>query len=146
MVGGAFQSIDCICFCVNREEVNPELLLKISPGLDRENASVHFLMKHVFGPLSGIITFEEHESPENPFFFIVELLRGQADVEGAGVQECMAVVIFSAEVWRTGELGTHLSRCQSGGGDTGEDSTGGGGVFGMGREGGLATSCVSCCS
>jgi len=34
----------------------------------------------------------------------------------------------------------------AGGRDTGGDSTGGGGVFGMGGEGGLATSCVSCCS
>ena len=33
-----------------------------------------------------------------------------------------------------------------GGRDTGGDGTGGGGVFGMAREGGLATNCVSCCS
>jgi len=30
-------------------------------------------------------TFEEHESPKNPLFFIVELFRGQVDVQGAGV-------------------------------------------------------------
>jgi len=30
--------------------------------------------------------------------------------------------------------------------DAGEDGIGGGGVFDTGREGGLATSCVSCCS
>ena len=30
--------------------------------------------------------------------------------------------------------------------DTRGDNTGGGGVFGMGRGGGLATSCVNCCS
>jgi len=92
VVGDAFQSIDCVCFHVNREEVKLELLLKISPGLDRENASVYFLTKHVFRPLSGTTSFEECESPENPFFFIVELLWGQADVEGAGVQKCAAVV------------------------------------------------------
>jgi len=74
VVGGAFPSINCIRFCINREEVKPEFLLKISPGLDRENTSVYFLMKHVFGPLGSTTSFEERESPENPFFFIVELL------------------------------------------------------------------------
>jgi len=34
----------------------------------------------------------------------------------------------------------------AGGGDTRGDGTGGGGVFGIGRERGLATSCISCCS
>jgi len=111
VVGGAFQHVDCIRFCVNREEVKPELLLEISPGLDRENSSVCFLMKHIFGPLGGMTSFEEHESPENPFFFVVELLWGQADVEGAGVQKCTAVVTFSTEVWRTRELGT-CSSCR----------------------------------
>jgi len=113
VVGGAFQRIDCVHFCVNREEVKPELLLKISPGLDRENASVCFLTKYIFGPLSGMTSFEECESPENPFFFVMELLRGQADVEGAGVQKCAAIVTFSAEVQRTRELGTCLSCHQS---------------------------------
>jgi len=90
--------------------VKPELLLKISLGLDRENASVHFLTKHIFGPLGGTTSFEERESPENPFFFVMELLWGQVDVKGAGVQKCVAVVTFSAKVWRTRELGTCLSR------------------------------------
>jgi len=74
VVGGAFQRIDCVCFRVNREEVKLELLLELSPGLDRENASVRFLTKYIFGPLGGMSSFEERESPENPFFFIVELL------------------------------------------------------------------------
>jgi len=113
VVGGAFQRVDCICFCVNREEVKPELLLEISPGLDRENANVRFLTKYIFGPLGSMTSFEERESPENPFFFVMELLWGQADVEGAGVQKCAAVVTFSAEVWGTRELGTCLSRHQS---------------------------------
>jgi len=113
VVGGAFQHIDCVCFHVNREEVKPELLLKISPGLDRENASVCFLTKYIFGPLGSTTSFEKRESPENPFFFVMELLRGQVDVEEAGVQECMAVVTFSTEVWGTRELGTYSSRHQS---------------------------------
>jgi len=113
VVGGAFQSIDYICFCINRKEVKLELLLKISLDLDRENASVCFLTKHVFGPLGNTTSFEEHESPGNSFFFIMKLLWGQADVKGIGVQECIAVVTFFTEVQRTRELGTYLSRCWS---------------------------------
>jgi len=78
--------------------VKLELLLEISPGLDRENASVRFLTKYIFGPLSSMSSFEEHESPENPFFFIMKLLQDQANIKGAGVQKCVAVVMFSAEV------------------------------------------------
>jgi len=85
VIGGAFQSIDCVCFCINWKEVNLELLLKVSPGLDGENASVRFLTKHVFGLLGSMTTFEERESPKNPLFFIVELFRGQVDVQGVGV-------------------------------------------------------------
>jgi len=85
VIGGALQSIDCICFRVNWEEVNPELLLEVSLGSDGENASVCFLTKHVFGPLGSTTTFEERESPKDLLFFIVELFRGQADVQGAGV-------------------------------------------------------------
>jgi len=76
VVGGSFQSVDHICFCVDREEVQPELLFKFSLGLDRENTSVRFLTKYVFGPLSGTTSLEEHEGPENPFLFILELLWG----------------------------------------------------------------------
>jgi len=85
VIGGAFQSIDCICFRVNWEEVNPELLLKVSPGSDGENASVRFLTKHIFELLGSTITFEERESPKNPLFFIMELFWGQVDVQGVGV-------------------------------------------------------------
>jgi len=31
-------------------------------------------MKHVFGPLGGTTTFEEHKSPEDLFLLILELL------------------------------------------------------------------------
>jgi len=53
-----------------------ELLFKFSPGLDGENASVHFLTKYVFRPLGSMTSLEERESPENSFLFILELLRG----------------------------------------------------------------------
>jgi len=51
-------------------------LFKVSPGLDGENASVHFLMEYVFRPLGGTTSLEEREGPEDPFLFIIELLRG----------------------------------------------------------------------
>jgi len=76
VVGSSFQSINRIRFYVCREKVQPELLFKVSPGLDGENASVCFLTEYVFGPLGGMTSFEEHESPENPFLFVVELLWG----------------------------------------------------------------------
>jgi len=56
--------------------VQPELLFKFSPGLDRENASVRFLMKYVFGPLGGTTSLEEREGLEDPFLFVIELLWG----------------------------------------------------------------------
>jgi len=62
-----------------------ELLFKVPPGLDGENTSVHFLMEYVFRPLGSMTTFEECEGPENFLLFVMELLWGQADVEGAGV-------------------------------------------------------------
>ena len=54
--------------------MNPELLFKVSPGLDGENTSVYFLIEHVFRPLGGTTAFEECEGPENSLLFIVELL------------------------------------------------------------------------
>jgi len=76
VVGGSFQSIDHIRFHVNREEVQLELLFKVFSGLDGENTSVHFLTDYVFGLFGSVTTFEECESPENSFLFVVELLRG----------------------------------------------------------------------
>jgi len=69
-------------------------------------------MEYIFGPLGGMTVFEEHKGPENSLLFVMELLQGQADVGGAGVQECAAIMTFSAEVWRR-ELGMHLSCYQS---------------------------------
>jgi len=114
VVGGFLQSIDHVCLHVNREEVDLELLFEVPPGLDRKNASVRFLMEHIFRLLGGTTTFEECEGLEDFLLFVIELLQSQADVERAGVQKCVAVVTFSAEVQRTGELGTCLSCRQSG--------------------------------
>jgi len=76
VVGGSFQGVDRICFCIHREEVNPELLFKVPPGLHGENTSVHFLTDDVLGPLGGMTTLEKCESPENFFLFVIELFWG----------------------------------------------------------------------
>jgi len=76
VVGGPFQSVDHVHFCIYREEVQLELLFEVSPGLDGENASVCFLTKYIFRPLGGTTSFEEYESPENLFLLVMELLRG----------------------------------------------------------------------
>jgi len=76
VVGSSFQSVDRVCLCICGKEVQLELLFKVSPGLDGENASVCFLTEYVFGPLGGMTSFEERESPENPFLFVIELLWG----------------------------------------------------------------------
>ena len=105
MVGGSFQSIDRICFCINREEVDLELLFEVPLSWDRENTGICFLMEHILGPLGSVTTFEECEGPKDFLLFVVELLRGQADVERAGVQKCTAFMTFSAEVQKAEELG-----------------------------------------
>jgi len=76
VVGGSFQSVDCVCFRIYREEVKSELLLKVPPGWYGENAGVHFLAEDVLRPLGGTTILEKRESPENFFLLIVELLWG----------------------------------------------------------------------
>jgi len=76
VVGGSFQSIDCVRFHVDREEVDPELLFEVSLGLDGEDTGIRFLTEHVLGPLGGTTTFEKREGPENFLLFIMELLQG----------------------------------------------------------------------
>jgi len=76
VVESSFQSVDHVHFHVYREKVQLELLFKVSPDLDGENASVCFLIEHGFGPLGSTTSFKERESPENPFLFVVKLLWG----------------------------------------------------------------------
>jgi len=76
VVGGSFQGVDRVCFCIHKEEVNPELLFKVPLGLHRENASVRFLTEDILGPLGSMTTLEKRESPENFFLFVTELFQG----------------------------------------------------------------------
>jgi len=76
VVESPFQTVDRVRFRVCREEVQLELLFKFSPGLDGENAGVCFLTEYVFGPFGGTTSLKEREGPEDPFLFVMELLRG----------------------------------------------------------------------
>jgi len=76
VVGGSFQSVDCIHLCVYWKEVKSELLLKVLPGWYGENAGVCFLMEDILGPLGSTTILEKHKSPENFFLLVVELLQG----------------------------------------------------------------------
>ena len=51
----------------------PELLLKVSPGLNREDANVYFLAKKVLGPLGSLSTLEEGKGPEDFLLIAAEL-------------------------------------------------------------------------
>jgi len=75
VVGGSFQGVDYVCFCIHREEVNLELLFKVPPGLYGENASVCFLMEDILEPLGSTTTLEKRKSPENFFLFVAELFQ-----------------------------------------------------------------------
>jgi len=74
----AFQGINGICFCVDQKELTPELLFEVSPGLDRENASVHLLAKEVLGPPRCTSIFEKGEGPKDFLLIAAELLWSQA--------------------------------------------------------------------
>jgi len=76
VVGGSFQSVDCVCFRIYWEEVKLELLLKVPPGWYGENAGVRFLTEDILRPFGGTTILEKRESPENFFLLVVELLRG----------------------------------------------------------------------
>jgi len=76
VVGGSFQSVDRVRFRIDREEVESELLLKVPPGWYGEDAGVRFLTEDVLGPFGSTTILEKHESPENFFLFVVELLWG----------------------------------------------------------------------
>jgi len=76
VVGGSFQSVDHVRFCIYREEVESELLLEVPPGWYGENAGIRFLTEDVLGPLGGTTILEKRESPEDFLLLVAELLRG----------------------------------------------------------------------
>jgi len=50
IIRGAFQSVNSICFRIDRKELAPELLFEVDPGLDGKDAGVRFLAKEVLRP------------------------------------------------------------------------------------------------
>jgi len=111
-----------------------ELLFKVSPGLNWEDASVHLLVKEVLGPLCSMSILEEGEGPEDFFLIAGKLLQGQAQIQHAGVEEGSSRTLFAGEVWGRGE-----------GGLTREEDTGIGGRAMVGAGAGLVISWVICC-
>jgi len=77
VVRGAFQSINGIRFCIDQEELTPELLFEVGPRLDRKNASVCLLAKEVLGPPRSTSVFEKGECPKDFLLVAAELLWGQ---------------------------------------------------------------------
>jgi len=80
VVREAFQSVNGICFCVDRKELTPELLFEVSPRLDRKNAGVCLLAKEVLRPPHGTSVFEKGEGPKDFLLVVAELLRSQAQI------------------------------------------------------------------
>jgi len=102
------QSVDGIRFCVDQKELTPELLFKVGPGLNWENASVHLLVKEVLRPLRSTSILEEGEGPEDFFLVAGELLQGQAQIQCTGVEEDLSRTPFTREVWRRKEFWPRL--------------------------------------
>jgi len=76
VVGGSFQSIDRVRFCVYWKEVESELLFKVPLDWYGENAGVRFLTEDILRPLDGTTILEKCESPENFFLLVIKLLQG----------------------------------------------------------------------
>ena len=95
---------DSICFHIEQEELTLELLLKVSPGLNWEDASVRFLVKEVLRPLRSPSTLEEGKGPEDFLLIAAKLLRSQVQIQHAGVKESSTGTLFTREVWGRGEF------------------------------------------
>jgi len=93
-----FQSVDGVCFCIDRKELTPELLFEVDPGLNWKNAGVRLLAKEVLGPLRSTSVLEEDEGPKDFFLIAGELLWGQMQIQSAGVEEGSSGAPFAREV------------------------------------------------
>jgi len=118
-----FQSVDGVCFCIDRKELTPELLFEVDPGLNWKNASVHLLAKEVLEPLRSMSILEEGKGPKDFFLAAGELLWGQTQIQSAGVEESSSGAPFAGEVGGRGKFRPcslfRRSGRSRGGGDTG---------------------------
>jgi len=80
VVRRAFQSINGICFCVDRKELTPELSFEVGPRLDRKNAGVRLLAKEVLRPPCGTSVFEKDKDPKDFLLIAAKLLQSQAQI------------------------------------------------------------------
>jgi len=85
-----------------------ELLFEVGLGSNWEDASVHLLAKEVLRLLHSTSILEEGEGLEDFFLVAGELLRGQAQIQYAGVEEGLSGTPFTREVWRRREFWPHL--------------------------------------
>jgi len=79
--------------------LTPELLFKVGPGSNWENASIHLLAKEVLRLLHSMSILEEGEGSEDFFLVTGELLQGQAQIQHIGVEEGSFRTPFAREVW-----------------------------------------------
>jgi len=77
IIRGALQSVNGVCFHIDRKELTPELLFEVGPGLNGKDAGVRFLVKEVLGPLRGSSIFEKGKGPQDFLLVAAELFRGQ---------------------------------------------------------------------
>jgi len=77
IIRGAFQSVNGVCFHIDRKELALELLFEVGPGLDGKDAGVCFLAKEVLGPPHGSSIFEKDEGSQDFLLVVAELFRGQ---------------------------------------------------------------------
>jgi len=78
VIRGAFQSVNSICFNIDRKELTSELLFEVGPRLDRKNAGICLLAKEVLGPPRSTSVFEKGEGPKDFLLIVAELLWSQA--------------------------------------------------------------------
>jgi len=79
-------------------------LFEIDPGLNWKNAGVCFLAKEVLGPLHSMSVLEEGKGPKDFFLIAGELLRGQVQIQSAGVKKGSSGALFTGEVRGRGEF------------------------------------------
>jgi len=81
-----------------------ELLFEVGPGLNWKDASIYLLAKEVLGPLHSMSILEEGEGLEDFFLIAGELLRGQVQIQRAGIEKGLSRTPFAREVWRRREF------------------------------------------
>ena len=75
------------------------MLVEVTPGLKGKDASICFLFEKVLGPFGGPTSLKEYKGPEYLFLFTGELLWGQANVEGTGVEKGSTGTLVSVKVY-----------------------------------------------